>query len=386
MRILVQPEQLRQNARILRQGSEFWRAQAARLRSLLAGLDWEIRQKANVDAQVQEAVRLAELLAARNEASAAFLEAAAARFEQAEAEGVQALATVLSASVMKAVFVPLAARLPGAAGSLWRLGTLFSGRVLPSTRLLPIGSQPAIPKGTLARIVRSGMKKAQQKSAPRSGRVVQRIEVAAPKGQAGAPGIPLPLSVEEAREKLKADPNMAHMWRQIEAPIQSAPGQRSPELYRAVIDQFDVEHSHPGRYRPSQQYPDTRCNIFAGDVMRAMGAPLPTKGELHGRNDPMTANARDIYDALRNGWGGWRRIDVRDPDGLQRLLEHLRQGKPAVASDPGHIAVLRPDQPAQIRSPADLRIAQAGARNANDISLGEAGYGRVFKPEFFIHE
>jgi hypothetical protein len=48
MRILVQPEQLRQNARILRQGSEFWRAQAARLRSLLAGLDWEIRQKANV--------------------------------------------------------------------------------------------------------------------------------------------------------------------------------------------------------------------------------------------------------------------------------------------------------------------------------------------------
>jgi hypothetical protein len=57
-----------------------------------------------------------------------------------------------------------------------------------------------------------------------------------------------------------------------------------------------------------------------------------------------------------------------------------------VASDPGHIAVLRPDQPAQIRSPAYLRIAQAGARNANDISLGEAGYGRVFKPEFFIHE
>jgi hypothetical protein len=141
-------------------------------------------------------------LAARNEASAAFLEAAAARFEQAEAEAVQALATVLSASVMKAVFVPLAARLPGAAGSLWRLGTLFSGRVLPSTRLLPIGK--GIPKGTLARIVRSGMKKAPQKSAPRSGRVVQRIEVGAPKGQAGAPGIPLPLSVEEAREKLKS--------------------------------------------------------------------------------------------------------------------------------------------------------------------------------------
>jgi len=80
MRILVQPEHLRQVGEELHRAQESWQAQAARLRSLLAGLDWEIRQKANVDAQVQEAIRLAEELAARNGESAAFLETAAARF------------------------------------------------------------------------------------------------------------------------------------------------------------------------------------------------------------------------------------------------------------------------------------------------------------------
>jgi hypothetical protein len=235
MRILVQPEQLRQNARILHQGREFWQAQAARLRSLLAGLDWEIRQKANVDAQVQEAIRLAEHLAARSGESAAFLETAAARFEQADAEGVRALGTVLGASTLEAVFAPLAARFPDAAGPLWRLGTLFGGGGLPSTRLLPISGgitgvgffvslawlgstvrglaeqiwawlqgrppeilsplpaegQPAIPKGQLARTILSGLERArreqEQKQATPSGRVVQTIEVGTPKERAEAP-------------------------------------------------------------------------------------------------------------------------------------------------------------------------------------------------------
>ena len=203
MRILVHPEQLRQNARILHQGREFWQAQAARLRSLLAGMDWEIRQKGNVEAQVQEAIRLAEELAARNGESAAFLEAAAARFEQADTEGVRALGTVLGASTLEAVFAPLAARFPDAAGPIWRLGTLFGGGGLPSTRLLPIitgvgffaslawlGStvkglaeqiwawlqgrppeilsplpaegQPAIPKGQLARTILSALERARR--------------------------------------------------------------------------------------------------------------------------------------------------------------------------------------------------------------------------------
>jgi len=84
MRIQVQPEQLRHNAQVLRQGSEFWQAQAARLRQAFGSLDWETRHRLEVESQVQQAISLAEGLAARAGEKASFLEAAAARFEQAD--------------------------------------------------------------------------------------------------------------------------------------------------------------------------------------------------------------------------------------------------------------------------------------------------------------
>lgn len=193
---------------------------------------------------------------------------------------------------------------------------------------------------------------------------------------------------------------MNGMYTQIDAPIKNNPGDRDPASYLAVIDQFDVESSYPARYRPNLNSSncgdtDTRCNIFAGDVMRAMGVPLPTKGELgvgHGdslNTDPMTANAKHLHNWLLGGNNGWRMIDINTPADLELLRNHLRAGKPALASDPGHIAVLRPDQlPDQlnIANLGDIRIAQAGAYNYNDIALGDAGYGEDFQPDFFIHD
>jgi len=193
---------------------------------------------------------------------------------------------------------------------------------------------------------------------------------------------------------------MQGMYTQIDAPIKNSPENRNPSSYLAVIDQFDVENSYPVRYRPDPNSPnsgdaDTRCNIFAGDVMRAMGVPLPTKGELgvgHGpslNTDPMTANAEHLYNWLSSGNNGWRRIDVNNPADLELLRNHLRAGKPALASDPGHIAVLRPDQlPDQLSIPnlGDIRIAQAGAYNYNDVALRDAAYGTKFQPDFFIHD
>ncbi|MGC8857010.1 MAG: C39 family peptidase [Anaerolineae bacterium] len=95
MRILVVPERLRQNAAVLRQAGAEWRAQAARLRSMYQALDWEARSAANVEGQVEQSLRLAESLAQKAEAQAAFLESAAARFEQADGQG----AAVLGASI-----------------------------------------------------------------------------------------------------------------------------------------------------------------------------------------------------------------------------------------------------------------------------------------------
>jgi hypothetical protein len=67
------------------------------------------------------------------------------------------------------------------------------------------------------------------------------------------------------------------------------------------------------------------------------------------------------------------------------LADHVNAGKPALASDPGHIAVIRPNQ-SNVPSVADLRIAQAGAHNLNDIRLGDAGLGSTFDPRYFIHD
>jgi len=197
------------------------------------------------------------------------------------------------------------------------------------------------------------------------------------------------MDLSKAREALDADPNMKSMWKQVDAPIKSPVNQRSIENYSATIDQFDVEHRYVARYRPDDTNPDTRCNIFTGDVMRAMDAPLPTKGEIYHITDPMTANAKDVHTALENGWGGWRRIDTNNPTDLQILLEHLKSGKPAVASDPGHIAVIRSDGlPGSLDAGnlSDLHIAQAGGDNKNDILLGKAGYGTLFNPNIYIHE
>ncbi|MCS7040896.1 MAG: hypothetical protein RMN24_16205, partial [Anaerolineae bacterium] len=81
---------------------------------------------------------------------------------------------------------------------------------------------------------------------------------------------------------------------------------------------------------------------------------------------------------------GWREVNANTPEGLRLLQEHVNAGRPAVAVDTAHIAVVRPEQNAATL--ADLRVAQAGVRNANDIRLGDVGLHQSFRPRFFIHD
>lgn len=198
------------------------------------------------------------------------------------------------------------------------------------------------------------------------------------------------------------DPGMGSAWIQVSAPIQNAPERRHLLYYLGAINQFNVQNQYECRYRP---YPDngcaagtgpedTRCNIFAGDVMRSLGVPLPTKGELgtgaagHEYDDPMTANAANLNAWLLAGGGGWIRIDASNPADLERLLAHVRAGKPALASRSDHIAVIRPDQfieSLDANRIGELRIAQAGAKNRNSISLAD-GFGSVDGVQLYIHD
>jgi hypothetical protein len=226
MRILVQPERLRQAAQELRRAQESWQGQAARLRQVFSNLDWETRQRLEVEGQVQQAVALAESLAARAGEKAAFLEAAAARFEQADSQGAQGLGAVLGASAISALAglnlplgpgdwsgsrIPLTRLVPLAGGgavtglglfaSLTWLGSAVKGLAeqiwawlqgRPEKFLSPVPEdEPAIPKGRLAQTILSGLEKArreqEQKQATSSGRVIQSIEVDTPKERTQPP-------------------------------------------------------------------------------------------------------------------------------------------------------------------------------------------------------
>jgi hypothetical protein len=205
--------------------------------------------------------------------------------------------------------------------------------------------------------------------------------------------------ITAARNILKNNPNMTNPWKQVEdAPIKNAASQRHPTLYYATIEQFEATWAEFAcRYRPGCGLADTRCNIYAGDVMRAMNVPLPRKGDLgvgagdSQWTDPMTANARNLNEFL-NGTrvstdpanNGWRAINPTTADGLRQLIAHVEAGKPALASDTGHIAVIRPSQ-AGVTRWQDLRIAQAGALNFMNDRL-EAGFGVGRQPQFFIRD
>ncbi len=209
--------------------------------------------------------------------------------------------------------------------------------------------------------------------------------------------------VQAARVQLAAMPEMQCHWKQVQAPLQNAPGSRNAVRYADVIDQFEVTSSQlAGRYVAGGcGQPDTRCNIFAGDVMRAMGAPLPTKGNLGlGQgdrdakfSDPMTATAIMLNKYLNQEYkwvtseadpgvpSDWTEVAPTTKEGLERLIAHVNAGKPAIVSDPEHVAVMRPGQ-APVQDWRDLVIAQAGSKNFLIVPLRDRFDGT---PQFFIH-
>jgi len=157
-------------------------------------------------------------------------------------------------------------------------------------------------------------------------------------------------------------------WRPTKHAIESSVGDRSPELYRAVIDQFAVETAE--RYRPFRDG-NTYCNIFMWDVTRAMGAEIPHY------TDPETGEARyypDVRGARSMGaiatcawlgkYGaeyGWREVDA------ETAQMHANEGKPAVTSagSLGHVQVICPSRDGGYDPVRGVTIAQAGSTVTN---------------------
>ncbi|MCL2226450.1 MAG: hypothetical protein FWB97_02330 [Oscillospiraceae bacterium] len=161
-------------------------------------------------------------------------------------------------------------------------------------------------------------------------------------------------------------------WRPTTPAITSNMSNRSPELYRAVVDQFMVESAE--RYRPGRNG-NTFCNIFVWDVTRAMGAEIPHY------TDPVTGNPRfypDIRGARPMGaiatcqWlqthgerFGWREVDAKTAQ------MHANQGRPAITSagSIGHVQMVVPSRDGMFDPVRGVSIAQAGRINSNYMPI-----------------
>ncbi len=178
---------------------------------------------------------------------------------------------------------------------------------------------------------------------------------------------------------------IAKPWEDIDPPLTNAPGNRSPDIYDDVLDQFSVEINP--RYRKDQQGEnETYCNIFVWDVTKAMDAEIPHWVDEQGRSVPQYAGteqgANDMIDWLE-GVGkdhGWREIDPKGAQAMANL------GKPVVAAwkNPdgiGHIAMVRPGEYSERGGPA---LAQAGEFNRNHTRVGKMFGDRTVV--YYYHE
>ena len=180
------------------------------------------------------------------------------------------------------------------------------------------------------------------------------------------------------------------VWRPATPAVTSGMESRTPELYRAVIDQFRVETAE--RYKPFREG-STYCNIFMWDVTSAMGAEIPHY------TDPETGAPMqypDIKGAKQMGaiaidewlktYGpdyGWRQTDA------ETAQRYANEGKPAVTSagSLGHVQVICPSKDGGFDPVRGVTVAQAGRIVTNYTHLSSTySTGGQQKVSYFVHD
>jgi hypothetical protein len=180
------------------------------------------------------------------------------------------------------------------------------------------------------------------------------------------------------------------VWRPAIPVLTNAEGERSAELYRTIIDQFNVEKAP--RYRPYRNgY--TYCNIFVWDVTSAMGAEIPhytepSTGEpryypdIKGTNQ-LGAIAIDEWLRTKGQNYGWLEVDAKT---AQR---YANEGKPAVttAGHSGHVQIVCPSEDGEYDEARGAAIAQAGSKVRNYAHISDIyGNGNPKSVRYFVHE
>jgi hypothetical protein len=165
------------------------------------------------------------------------------------------------------------------------------------------------------------------------------------------------------------------------------PGQRSSGSYNQIISQFSVA-SNP-RYTPRDVTGDgkneTFCNVFAMDVMNAMGAYLPDKlcdGLLNWlKATAVTCNTK-TGKAVTGGEGnyqGWREITALEAQ------TRANNGSPTIAITSDHIACISPNQPGDIEGV--VYVSQAGSSRFDHKPITSSWRAEALsKVRYFTHD
>lgn len=164
-----------------------------------------------------------------------------------------------------------------------------------------------------------------------------------------------------------------------------------PEQLKKIqdaISSLDVVHND--RYRPGRNNA-TYCNIFAMDFCKKMGIPLPEYLDWNkdGKIDDYL-DANEAVNWLRGSYNkggvqtgpqqGWSSVDANQAATLASQGYVVVAGwQNPKASDPGHMAVVRPES-----TPGNIRIAQAGGHNFENGALKD-GFGNR-QVEFFVYK
>ena len=161
------------------------------------------------------------------------------------------------------------------------------------------------------------------------------------------------------------------VWKTAVPSVTSDTGDRSPERYRSVINQFRVETAE--RYRPFRDGM-TYCNIFVLDVTRAMGAHIPHLGAI----------AMCEWLGTKGAEHGWREVDA------ETAQMHANQGKPAVTSagSLGHVQMVCPSRDGGYDPQLGVTIAQAGSRVTNYSHISSFYSNNTLNSQirYFIHD
>ncbi|TCO69268.1 hypothetical protein [Marinisporobacter balticus] len=148
---------------------------------------------------------------------------------------------------------------------------------------------------------------------------------------------------------------------------------RSKKTYNSIIDGFKVETNPKYQKRNGNTY----CNVFAMDIMDAMGVPYGGHKNANGLADWFSKEGHS---------NGWKNVTPKE------AAASANMGKPTIViwKNPdghGHISVVRPYNPSQPKHYSGVYIAQAGTSNFNykPITYG-FGKSKIPQLKYYTHE